>query len=281
MSRLQRVYMRGLVLRGFFPFSPLPGASGPQSRGWRADKVREGTWLNHAHPDHAVCQITSVLWGAFQRVRSRVAMPLLEAAARSFTGNATTTVDSPSVYPRGLRVRLRVATGVALELENDPARCRPWGESTYTSVAGQDVELRVSRSTSDAGTTLAADLFVVPHLDGNDARRAMLYMADAPRVFQPAGPAAADAFTAGLLDALRAYIAGLESSGLEPDARALQLPVLAVGREVGAEAFFDVSLPTPTGTRRIAVFGRHDWVPVDKADIACFASKSKIAKGAS
>ena len=279
MSRLQRVYMRGLVLRGFFPFSPLPGASGPQSRGWRADKVREGTWLNHAHPDHAVRQITSVLWGAFQRVRSRVAMPLLEAAARSFTGNATTTVDSPSVYPRGLRVRLRVATGVALELEDDPARCRPWGESTYTNVAGQDVELRVSRATGKAGTSLSADLFVGPHLDGDDERRAMLYLADAPRVFQPAGPAAADAFTACLLDKLRTFVAGLQSNGLEPDDRGRQLPLLAVGREVGGVEAFDVRMPTPTGTRRIAVFGPHDWVPVDKADIGCFGSR--IAGGAS
>jgi hypothetical protein len=158
------------------------------------------------------------------------------------------------------------------------ARCRRFGPKVHRKIQGYEVELRLSRTTSSSGKhTLYAETFVTRHETEEGKARAKLFLADMRHVARVVDDEAGQ-FIAELLDAQFMWILGLREEGIVPDDRRLLLPQIAVAHAVDAigEVYFDVTLPEPTGARRIATRASGGFMPIERDEdlerlLACVA----------
>ena len=266
-----RVYARGLALSALVRDGYVQRLHGFESRGWRSNPKVPTVWMNDRHPDH----IAHRLWeeGAYrivQRVRGRPSLRALQAAADSLAGEPATLMYV-SVFPRALRTPMRLGADSRWTLGTKAARCRRFGPKARRTIQGYEVELRLSRTTSSSGKhTLYAEAFVMRHETEEGKARAKLFLADMRHVARVGDDEAAQ-FIAELLDAQFMWVLSLREEGIIPDDRRLPLPRVGVAHTVDAigEVYFDVTLPEPSGARRIATRASGGFMPMESdADLA-------------
>jgi hypothetical protein len=107
--------------------------------------------------------------------------------------------------------------------------------------------------------------------------RAKLFLADIRHVARVTDDEAAQ-FVAELLDAQFMWVLSLREEGIVPDDLRLPLPQVGMAHALDAigEAYFDVTLPEPSGTRRIVTRASGGFMPVERDEdverlLACVA----------
>jgi hypothetical protein len=278
-----RVYTRGLALSALVRDGYVQRLHGFESRGWRSNPKVPNVWMNDRHPDHIAHRLREEGgWRIVQRVRGRPSLRALQAAADSFAGEPATLLFV-SVFPRALRTPMRLGADPRWTLGTKAVRCRRFGPKAHRKIQGYEVELRLSRTTSSSGKhTLYAEAFVTRHETGEGKARAKLFLADMRHVARVVGDKAVQ-FIAELLDALFMWVYELEKEGIVPDALRLPLPQVGVAHAVDAvgEVYFDVTLPEPSGTRRVATRASGGFMPIERDEdverlLACVADNHAL-----